>query len=91
MLDFKARQAKMDWTIKVATIIERIPVILPDTPTWRKEYRYEDLRTHRDQFEKNYAKEFMPDPDENILLTEEELHGCTVCLLLAKTKNLLVN
>ncbi len=73
MLESKAKQAKMGWTIKVATIIERIPVIIDDHPQWLKEYM--DLRAYLDQFGKRYPKELMPEPKQKFAFTDEELLG----------------
>lgn len=73
MLESKAKRAKMDWTIKVATVIERIPVILPDQPQWLQEYT--DLRFYLDQYGKKYPKELFPEPKQQFAITDEDVIG----------------
>ena len=54
----KARQAGMDWTLKVATIVERLPVVMPDKETFETEF--EDLQAYiKAHSGKEYPKEFM--------------------------------
>jgi len=56
-LDRRSRQAGMDWTIKVATIVERLPIVMPDKEEFEREF--EDLQAyllaHRG---KEYPKDF---------------------------------
>mmetsp|Transcript_17523 Transcript_17523/g.26514 ORF Transcript_17523/g.26514 Transcript_17523/m.26514 type:complete len:347 (-) Transcript_17523:120-1160(-) len=72
-LDREARRKGLKWNIKVAAMIERIPIITPDKPDWEMDYlnlfaelqRYDNVR---------YPKELkMADPMEFEILTEEEL------------------
>lgn len=69
----KARQAGLDWKIRVAVLLERIPIIFDDKETWETEY--EDLRAYLDQFGKAYPKALMGvDPDAEVkALTDEDL------------------
>ena len=54
----KARQAGMDWTIKVATIVERLPVVMPDKEPYSKEF--EELQAYlKAHSGKEYPKEFL--------------------------------
>lgn len=55
----KARQAGMDWEYRVATILERIPVVTPDLEKWETEY--EELKDKLSQFGKEFPKEFVGD------------------------------
>lgn len=73
IMDQKARQKKMDWKINVATILERIPVVLPDLEPWEQEW--DDLSTHLDQYGKLYPEEFYGGPIdfEANMKTNEEL------------------
>lgn len=53
----KARQAGMDWTIKVATIVERLPVIMADKAPF--EVEFENLQARlKASVGKEYPKEF---------------------------------
>lgn len=74
--DREARRLNLPWKIRVAAIIERLPVILPDKPQWEQEYM--DLRDYLDTFGKVYPKElgFMPDDYQEVAgnpTTEEDL------------------
>lgn len=53
--DREARRLNLPWKIRVATIIERLPVILPDKPKWQKDYI--ELRDYLNTFGKIYPKE----------------------------------
>lgn len=70
MMDRKARQAGLDWTIRVATVVERLPMVIPDKPEWEREYL--DLYTYLAQFGKEYPKELGMSEPEKILITDEE-------------------
>jgi large subunit ribosomal protein L46 len=72
-LDRKSRQAGLEWKIKVAVLLERIPVVLPDKEKW--EIEYDNLKAHMKRFGKVYPKEFTGDfdYDQERPMTEEEL------------------
>jgi large subunit ribosomal protein L46 len=55
IMDRKARQAGMEWTIQAAAILERLPVVTPDQPEW--EVDYFNLKTYLMQFGKEYPEE----------------------------------
>jgi len=70
----KARQAGMDWTLKVATIVERLPVVMPDKDSFEKEF--EELQAYlKAHSGKEYPKEFIGIAKENRpeAYTDEEL------------------
>ena len=74
----EARRLNLPWKIRVATIIERLPVITPDKPKWQKDYV--ELRDYLDTFGKIYPKElgFQPDDIAETMghpTTEEDLLG----------------
>jgi predicted nucleic acid-binding protein len=72
--DRKARQAKLDWTIQAAAILERLPVVTRDKPQW--EIEYHNLKAYLGQFGKEYPEElgFQQNPKE-LVFTDEELLG----------------
>jgi len=54
----KARQVGMDWTIKVATIVERLPVVMPDKEFF--EIEFEDQQAYmKARSGKEFPKEFI--------------------------------
>lgn len=68
ILDKLARRQGLDWKIRVAAVLERIPTKLAESPQWEEDYR--ELREYLDQFE---GWDFPPElkiPDE-----EEEAVG----------------
>ena len=69
----KARQAGMDWEYRVATVLERIPIVMADHEPFEKEW--EELQDHLGQFGKEYPKEFVGDMYEKFpkRLSDEEL------------------
>lgn len=70
----KARQAGMDWTMKVATIVERLPVVMPDKAPFETEF--EDLQAYlKAHSGKEYPKEFVGNEGGGrpIAYTDEEL------------------
>lgn len=74
IIDRKARQANMEWTVQAAAILERLPVITPDMPQW--EIDYFDLKTYLEQFGKEYPEELGFSPGKGKLaITNEELLG----------------
>lgn len=78
IMDRKARQAKLDWTIHAAAMLERLPVITPDQPQW--EVDYHNLKAHLEQFGKEYPPElgFSPTPNTRLAVTDEELLGMCI-------------
>ena len=73
-LDRKSRQAKLAWKIRVAVLIERLNVILPDKEKW--EIEYEELKMHLNRYGKQYPKEFVGadfDYDHERPMTYEDL------------------
>jgi len=53
----KARQAGMDWTIQVATVVERLPIVMSDKEDFEREF--EDLQAYLQAHRgKEYPKEF---------------------------------
>jgi len=53
--DRKARQSGSSWKLRVAVVLERLAVVLPDKPRW--EIEYEQLSAHLSKFGKMYPKE----------------------------------
>lgn len=54
-MDRKARQSGLPWQVRVAAVVERLPVILPDKEQW--EVDYEELDAYLKQFGRDYPKE----------------------------------
>lgn len=54
-MDRKARQAGLPWRVRVASVVERLPVILPDKEEWETDY--EELDAYLKQFGRDYPKE----------------------------------
>eukprot|EP00550_Attheya_septentrionalis_P004733 CAMPEP_0198293708 /NCGR_PEP_ID=MMETSP1449-20131203/18513_1 /TAXON_ID=420275 /ORGANISM="Attheya septentrionalis, Strain CCMP2084" /LENGTH=358 /DNA_ID=CAMNT_0043993399 /DNA_START=45 /DNA_END=1118 /DNA_ORIENTATION=- len=74
MMERKARQAGLPWKMKVATVVERLPVVEPDQEDWEKEYW--DLKTHLYAYGRQYPKELgimSDDSGEDFVMTDEEL------------------
>ena len=75
-MDRRARQVGMDWTMKVATIVERLPVVMADKAPFETEF--EDLQAYlKAHTGKEYPKEFVGGDRENRpeAYTDEELLG----------------
>lgn len=78
----KAKQEKKPWKIRVAAMVERLPVVTPDVEPWEREYI--DLRDYLWTYGKEYPEEcgfmYAPDkPEDHIVPTDEELLGeCTL-------------
>ena len=74
--DRRARQQKLDFQIRVATIVERLPIVTPDVPKWEKDFL--DLQDYLDCYGRVYPEESglsQPegdDPGEDYI-TDEEL------------------
>lgn len=74
IMDRKARQFKLDWTIQAAAILERLPVVTPDVPQW--EIDYYNLKAYLEQFGKEYPDELGFSPGKGpVHMTEEEILG----------------
>ncbi len=56
-LDRKSRQAKLEWKIRVAILLERPNVVSPDKEKW--EIEYDELKMHLNRYGKQYPKEFV--------------------------------
>ena len=72
----KARQLGMDWTIKVATVVERLPVVMPDKEPF--EIEFENLQSYlKAHSGKEYPKEFLGNDGGSRpeAYTDEELMG----------------
>jgi hypothetical protein len=75
-MERKARQAGMEWKIQVATIVERLPIVLPDKMVFETEY--ENLQAYlKSHSGKDYPVEFTGTGGSNrpVALTDEELIG----------------
>ena len=73
-----AKREKRPWRIRVAAMVERLPVVTPDVEPWEREYS--DLRDYLDTYGREYPEEtgfmYAPDkPEDHIVLTDEELLG----------------
>ena len=74
IMDRKARQFKLDWTIQAAAILERLPVVTPDMPQW--EIDYYNIKAYLEQFGKEYPDELGFSPGKGpVYMTEEEILG----------------
>ncbi|KAL7526082.1 hypothetical protein ACHAWF_001620 [Thalassiosira exigua] len=77
--DVLRREAKREgkpWRVRVAVMVERLPVVTPDVEPWEREYY--DLRDYLMSFGKEYPEEtgfmFAPDkPEDHIIPSDEEL------------------
>ena len=71
-----AKKEGRPWRIRVAVMVERLPVVTPDVDEWEREYL--DLRDYLMTFGKEYPAEtgfmFAPDkPEDHIVESDEEL------------------
>jgi hypothetical protein len=76
MMDRKSRQVGMEWKIQVATIVERLPVVLPDKMKFETDF--EDLQAYlKYHTGKIYPVEFTGTGGSNrpVAFTDEELIG----------------
>lgn len=72
----KAKKENKPWRIRVAAMVERLPVVTPDMEPWEREYI--DLRDYLWTYGKEYPEEtgFMyakDKPEDHIVPTDEEL------------------
>lgn len=74
-LDREARRKGMSWKIKVAAMIERLPVVTPDKPDWELDYL--NLSAELSKYDSiKYPDELgMANPMDQEILTEEELYA----------------
>ena len=75
-MERKARQAGMDWTINVATIVERLPIVMPDKAEFETEF--EDLHAYLQAHSgKDYPSEFVGTDGDGLpeAYTDEDLMG----------------
>eukprot|EP00956_Cyclotella_meneghiniana_P015182 scaffold23035_cov73-Cyclotella_meneghiniana.AAC.8 len=73
---YLVQQAKKEgkpWKIRVAAMVERLPVVTPDMPDWEEDY--EMLRAYLDTYGRELPDAFMPPdkPEDHIVPTDEEL------------------
>ena len=77
ILTQKAKQEGKAWRIRVATMVERLPVVTPDVEEWEREYN--DLRDYLMTFGKEFPPEtgFMPpaSEDDHVVMSDEEMLG----------------
>ena len=77
IMDRKARQANLEWTIQAAAILERLPVVTPDKPQWEVDYL--NLKAYLEQFGKEYPEELgFSSIKGKLAITDEELLGAFV-------------
>jgi large subunit ribosomal protein L46 len=71
--DRRARQAGLDWKIRVAVLVERIPIVLDDKPEW--EVEYDKMKAHLNLYGKLYPKELVGEMDWDAVrpMTDDEL------------------
>ena len=80
----RAKKEKKPWKIRVAVMVERIPIVTPDIPQWEREYN--DLRDYIWTYGKEYPEETgfmyaMDKPEDHIVPSDEEMIG-EYCFLL---------
>ena len=73
-----AKKEGKPWRIRVAAMVERLPVVTPDVEEWEQDYI--DLRDFLMTFGKEYPAEtgfmFAPDkPEDHVVESDEELIG----------------
>lgn len=71
-----AKREKKPWKIRVAAMVERLPVVTPDVEPWEREYI--DLRDYLWTYGKEYPEEtgfmYAPDkPEDHVVPSDEEL------------------
>jgi hypothetical protein len=69
-----AKREGKPWRIRVATMLERLPVVMPDEPQWEEDWNM--LRAYLDTYGKELPG-FMPEDKEedHIVKTNEEMLG----------------
>lgn len=74
----------LSWNIKVATVVERLPVILPDVPKWAKDYA--DLKSFLDSYTPEYPPELNLNEKKPYASVEEAAAGAEEDLLASVPK-----
>ena len=77
-----AKKENKPWRIRVAVMVERIPVVTPDMEEWERNYI--DLRDYIWTYGKEYPEETgfmyaMDSEEDHIVPSDEELIGKLVC------------
>jgi len=77
-----AKKENKPWKIRVAVMVERIPVVTPDMEEWER--KYIDLRDYIWTYGKEYPEETgfmyaMDTEEDHIVPSDEELIGKLVC------------
>ena len=73
-----AKREGKAWKIRVAVMVERLPVVTPDMEDWEREYKdlYDYLLTYGKEYPEECGFMFAPDkPEDHIVPTDEELIG----------------
>ena len=82
-MDRKARQSGLPWQVRVAAVVERLPVVLPDKEQW--EVDYEELDAYLKQFGRDFPKELgykagpNVDAGESWVTNYEDILGKCLC------------
>ena len=80
-----AKKEGKPWRVRVAVMVERLPVVTPDVEEWEQDYN--DLRDFLETFGKEYPAEtgfmFAPDKSEDhVVESDEDMIGKSLLLLL---------
>ena len=73
-----AKRNNQPWRIRVAAMVERLPIVTPDMPGWERDFV--DLTDYLATFGKEYPEETgfmyaMDKPEDHVVPTDEELLG----------------
>lgn len=73
-----AKKENKPWRVRVAVMVERLPIVTPDMPQWEREFI--DLTDYLATFGKEYPEETgfmyaMDKPEDHVVPTDEELLG----------------
>ena len=52
--DYNLLKDKVEWTIRVGAVVERLPIVTPDEPKWEEDY--EELRDYLDAYGVDYPE-----------------------------------
>jgi hypothetical protein len=78
-----AKKEGKPWRVRVAAMVERLPVVTPDEPQWEVDYM--ELRAYLDTFGREYPPEtgFMPPdkPEDHIIESNEEMIGVLLLIV----------
>lgn len=77
LLRMAKREGKA-WRVRVAVMVERLPIVVPDMELWEREFV--DLTDYLSTFGREYPEETgfmlsMDKPEDHIVPTDEELLG----------------